>query len=81
MGTVTLETLGINQPATIVEVGEMPSGDHVYLQALGFTPGELVIVQQGPVWGGPISCQVCGAKVAIRRSDAAVIRVRPIKRM
>lgn len=45
------------------------------LLALGFVPGGRVEAVQESPWGDPVAYRVCGAVIALRRTDASRITV------
>lgn len=78
---VTLDSLGKGLSATIIEL-RAPEGqamaDHLErLMELGFLPGETVrVVAKGFPSGEPVAVRIGQATFALRRFEAAWIRVR-----
>ena len=71
----TLDRLTVGQRAAVTEVSA-PEDQRRRLQELGFVPGGVVSAVQESPWGDPVAYAVCGAVIALRRSDARQIAVR-----
>jgi Fe2+ transport system protein FeoA len=72
---MTLNDLAFERPASIVRIGG-PSGLSRRLLAMGFLPGTpLRIVQVAPL-GDPITVDLDGWRVSLRRSEASLLEVR-----
>ncbi len=66
------------------EVGEIVAvlGDGELRQRLldiGFLPGQIVRVIRYAPLGDPIEVEIMGTRISLRREEAALVRVRPIK--
>lgn len=72
--TRTLDRLAAGRRAVVAEV-TAPEGQRRRLQELGFVPGGRVEAVQESPWGDPVAYAVCGAVIALRRSDARQILV------
>ena len=59
-----------------VVLQSLPGGTGLRLAELGFLPGATVEVRQRVALGGPVVLGRAGFVVAVRRDDAAGIRVR-----
>ena len=70
----TLEQLPVGQE-TVIGALRAPEGERERLLALGFVPGAVVQAVQESPWGDPVAYEVCGAVIALRRSDARGILV------
>lgn len=77
--SVTLSDLPLHAAAQVEEVQDMHANDAIArrLRELGFVDGEDVrVVAHGPLGGEPMLVQVGFTRFALRRSEAARIRVR-----
>ncbi len=72
--TRTLDRLAAGRRAVVAEL-TAPEDQRRRLQELGFVPGGRVEVVQESPWGDPVAYAVCGAVIALRRSDARQILV------
>lgn len=70
--TRTLDRLAAGRRAVVAEL-TAPEDQRRRLQELGFVPGGRVEVVQESPWGDPVAYAVCGAVIALRRSDARQI--------
>lgn len=70
----TLDRLAVGQKAVISALS-VPDGQRRRLLELGFVPGSPVTAVQESPWGDPVAYSVCGAVIALRRSDARYISV------
>lgn len=70
----TLAELGFRAPARVTSLA--PESEHVTsLMELGLVPGARVEVIRAAPLGDPIEVDVTGARLALRRSVASVVRV------
>ena len=77
---VRLSELALGAGATVHEVEDAKPGDAIArrLRDLGFVRGEPVrVVAQGPVGAEPLLIQIGYTRFALRRAEAARIRVQP----
>lgn len=74
MGPKTLDCLETGQQATVSDL-LASRGEQLRLMELGFIPGRTVSALQAAPWGDPVAYAVCGAVIALRRSDASQILV------
>ena len=74
--TRTLDQLAAGQRATVAAI-TAPEDQRRRLLELGFVPGAPVAALQAAPWGDPVAYGVCGAVIALRRTDARQIRVIP----
>lgn len=70
----TLDRLTVGQRATVLSLAAVPEQRRRMLD-LGFVPGSPVTALQESPWGDPVAYGVCGAVIALRRSDARQISV------
>ena len=70
----TLDRLAIGQRATVTGL-EAPADQRRRMLELGFVPGRSVAALQESPWGDPVAYGVCGAVIALRRSDARAIGI------
>lgn len=70
----TLDRLTVGQRATVLSLAAVPEQRRRMLD-LGFVPGSPVTALQESPWGDPVAYGVCGAVIALRRSDARQIAV------
>lgn len=70
----TLDTLPVGQQATVAALSA-PAEQRLRLLELGFVPGGTVAAVQESPFGDPVAYQVCGAVIALRRTDARQIQV------
>jgi ferrous iron transport protein A len=76
---VTLSELPLHASAKVEDVQDLHPNDAIArrLRELGFVNGEEVrLVARGPVGGEPLLFQVGFTRFALRRSEAARVRVR-----
>jgi len=77
---VTLTELPLRAPAIVDSVQELGENDNIArrLRELGFVDGEQVeVVATGPLGAEPLLVQVGFTRFALRRSEAARVRLRP----
>jgi ferrous iron transport protein A len=77
---VTLTELPLRALAIVDSVLEVGENDNIArrLRELGFVDGEQVeVVAQGPLGAEPLLVQVGFTRFALRRSEAARVRLRP----
>ena len=77
---MTLTELPLRALAIVDSVQEMGENDNIArrLRELGFVDGEQVqIVARGPLGAEPLLVQVGFTRFALRRSEAARVRLRP----
>ena len=77
---MTLTELPLRAPAIVDSVQELGENDNIArrLRELGFVDGEQVeVVAQGPLGAEPLLVQVGFTRFALRRSEAARVRLRP----
>ena len=77
---MTLSDLDRNGSGIVEAVEDATPGDPVArrLRELGFVPGEAVdVVALAPMGGDPILVQVGFTRFALRRAEAARVRLRP----
>ena len=74
MESTTLDRLEMGQRATVSRL-LAPQGEQLRLMELGFIPGRTVSALQAAPWGDPVAYAVCGAVIALRRSDASQILI------
>ena len=72
---MTLDTLAPERPASIVRIGG-PHGLSRRLLAMGFLPGAPVRVVQVAPLGDPLTIDLDGWRVSLRRSEAALLEVK-----
>lgn len=70
----TLDRLETGQTAVVSHL-LAPNSEQLRLMELGFIPGRTVSALQTAPWGDPVAYAVCGAVIALRRSDASQILV------
>jgi ferrous iron transport protein A len=70
---MTADTLAINSSGKILEI--MPSPLKINLMELGFLPGKKITLQHLAPSGGPMAFQMDDTLLALRKSEAALIRV------
>jgi len=73
-GVRPLSTVGLNRPVRIDHL-DGPKQDCDRLLDLGFTPGEVIAVTHYAPLGDPLVVRVRGALLALRKREAAWIRV------
>ena len=73
---MTLNQLGMNRPGDIVGVGGRDALAQ-RLMALGFLPGARVTIVQVAPFGDPITVELDGWRVSLRRAEAASLAVEP----
>jgi len=74
--THTLDRLPVGRRA---RVASLRAPDTRRLLDLGFVPGSVVAAVQESPWGDPVAYAVCGAVIALRRTDARQISVQPLE--
>lgn len=77
---MTLTELPLRALAIVDSVQELGENDNIArrLRELGFVDGEQVqLVAQGPLGAEPLLVQVGFTRFALRRSEAARVRLRP----
>ena len=77
---MTLTELPLRALAIVDSVQEVGENDNIArrLRELGFVDGEQVeVVAQGPMGAEPLLVQVGFTRFALRRSEAARVRLRP----
>jgi Fe2+ transport system protein FeoA len=70
---MTLDQLPAARTASILDIASCPLAER--LACMGLAPGEAVRVIRKLPWGGPIECEVIGYRLALRRSEAALVTV------
>lgn len=70
---MTADTLQTNQSGKILEI--LPSSLKINLMELGFLPGKYITLQHQAPAGGPMAFQMEETLLALRKSEAALIRV------
>ncbi|HNW34729.1 MAG TPA: FeoA family protein [Candidatus Ozemobacteraceae bacterium] len=75
----TLADLPLGQTATIRDIdASTPTGNR--LLELGFTPGTPVkAIQRAPL-GDPVTFQIRGYRIGLRRSESALVSIHPARR-
>lgn len=73
--TSLLCTLRPGEPAKVVSVDATDEALHHRLLALGFAPGTPVVAVRRAPMGDPTEYDIRGARIALRRSEAAQITV------
>lgn len=76
---MTLNDLPRRNPAIVDSVDDVGSNDNIArrLRELGFVAGEQVeVVAEGPMGGEPLLVQVGFTRFALRRTEAARVRLR-----
>lgn len=68
-GERTLDRLAVGQRATVSAL-TAPADQERRMLELGFVPGSSVTAVQESPWGDPVAYSVCGAVIALRRTDA-----------
>ena len=71
---VTMDRLAVGQEAFVSQL-RADEETNARLLALGFVPGGRVEAVQESPWGDPVAYRVCGAVIALRRTDASRITV------
>lgn len=74
MESTTLDRLETGRRAIVSRL-LAPQGEQLRLMELGFIPGRTVSALQAAPWGDPVAYAVCGAVIALRRSDARRIQI------
>ena len=75
MEDMTLDSLAVGQRAAVAALSA-PEEQRRRLLDLGFVPGAPVTPVQESPWGDPVAYAVCGAVIALRRTDAQLIAVK-----
>lgn len=73
---MTADTLPLNQSGKILEI--LPSPLKINLMELGFLPGKKITLQHLAPSGGPMAFLMEETLLALRKSEAALIRVEQI---
>lgn len=73
----TLDRLVLGRRATVTGLSA-PEKERRRLLELGFVPGGVVKAVQESPWGDPVAYAVCGAVIALRRSDARQIAIKQV---
>ncbi len=73
---MTLDVLGLDRPGSIVGIAGRGALAQ-RLMAMGFLPGTSVKIVQVAPFGDPITVELDGWRVSLRRADAASLSVRP----
>mgnify|MGYP000049302992 CR=1 FL=1 len=71
----TLDRLPVGRRATVAALAT-PGAQRRRMLELGFVPGAPVTPVQESPWGDPVAYAVCGAVIALRRTDAQLIAVK-----
>ena len=71
----TLDRLPVGCRAAVEDLSAAGAQRRRLLE-LGFVPGGAVTAVQESPWGDPVAYAVCGAVIALRRSDARRIAVK-----
>ena len=69
-----LHELPLGRTATIAALNA-PHSERERLLSLGFIPGSLVRPVLESPWGDPVAYEICGAVIALRRTDAGQILI------
>ena len=72
-----LATLKPGERATVVGYSDPASGYARHLLSLGLTPGTEIYVTRYAPLGDPVELQFRGPRLALRPSEAAVLKLRP----
>ena len=70
----TLRELPLGRTAAIASL-TAPQPERERLLSLGFIPGSLVRPVLESPWGDPVAYEICGAVIALRRTDAGQILI------
>jgi ferrous iron transport protein A len=70
---MTADQLSLNQSGRIVEVFSSPL--KINLMELGFLPGKSLTLQHKAPSGGPLAFQMEDTLLALRKNEAALIRI------
>lgn len=73
---MTADTLPLNKSGKILEI--MPSPLKINLMELGFLPGKKITLQHVAPSSGPLAFLMEDTLLALRKSEAALIRVEQI---
>ncbi|HSF55754.1 MAG TPA: FeoA family protein [Algoriphagus sp.] len=73
---MTADTLSLNTSGKILEI--LPSPLKINLMELGFLPGKKITLQHLAPSGGPMAFLMEETLLALRKSEAALIRVEQI---
>lgn len=71
----TLDQIALGQDAEIIYLNA-PEEFRARLMSLGFIPGSRVKAVLESPWGDPVAYEICGAVIALRRTDARTIGVK-----
>jgi len=75
--TLKLGEIGHNRPIEIIGIGS-DCGRAGRLAALGFLPGQRVRISRIAPLGDPISIEMGGQEISVRRAEADLIEVKEI---
>ena len=70
---MTADTLPLKKSGKIIEI--LPSPLKINLMELGFLPGKKITLQHRAPSGGPMAFQMDETLLALRKSEASLIRV------
>lgn len=70
---MTADTLPLNKSGKILEI--LPSPLKINLMELGFLPGKKITLQHMAPSGGPMAFKMDETLLALRKSEASLIRV------
>ncbi len=70
---MTADQLTLNQSGRIVEISSSPL--KINLMELGFLPGKQLTLQNRAPSGGPLAFQLEETLLALRKNEAALIRI------
>lgn len=70
---MTADTLPLNKSGKILEI--LPSPLKINLMELGFLPGKKITLQHMAPSGGPLAFKMDETLLALRKSEASLIRV------
>lgn len=72
-----LHELPLGRTATITSL-TAPEAERFRLLSLGFIPGSSIRSVLESPWGDPVAYEICGAVIALRRTDARNILIQTI---
>ena len=73
---MTADQLPLNETGKILEILSSPL--KINLMELGFLPGKYLTLQHTAPSGGPLAFQLEESLLALRKNEAALIRIEPI---
>jgi ferrous iron transport protein A len=73
---MTADQLPLNETGKILEILSSPL--KINLMELGFLPGKYLTLQHKAPSGGPLAFQLEESLLALRKNEAALIRIEPI---